>query len=81
MTSARVALAAVLLSAACAREGGGSDRATQAAAVSNAIAAKPAAADSILKANGYTVESYQNAMYEIAKDSAESVRYSAALRQ
>jgi hypothetical protein len=79
MTSARVVLAAVIVSVACAREA--SDRATKTAAVSNAIAAKPAAADSILKANGYTVESYQNAIYEIAKDSAESVRYSAALRQ
>ena len=59
----------------------GSDRATKAATVSNAIAAKPAAADSILKANGYTAESYQATMYEIAKDSAESARYAAALRQ
>jgi hypothetical protein len=52
-------------------------RATAAAAVANAIAAKPAAADSILKANGYTSESFQALMYDIASDSAMSVAYAA----
>jgi hypothetical protein len=79
MTSARVAIAVLICTAACARQE--ADRVTTTANVSNAIAANPTGADSILKANGYTVETYQTALYEIAKDSAESVRYAAALRQ
>lgn len=54
------------------------DRATAAAAVANAIAANPAAADSILSAAGYTRDSFQELMYEIAADSAMSAAYAAA---
>ena len=71
----------VVVAVACARpESGASDtnRVTTAAAVSNAIAANPAAADSILKANGYTAEEFQRVMYEIASDSAQSAAYAAA---
>jgi len=53
-------------------------RAVTAAAVANAIAAHPAAADSILGAAGYTRASFQKLMYEIAADSAMSVAYAAA---
>jgi hypothetical protein len=50
----------------------------QAAAVSNAIAANPAAADSILKANGHTPESFEQLMFRIAADSASAATYAAA---
>lgn len=87
MSSTQV-VAALILLAACGRAGSGdesaaasSDRAAKAASVSNAIAAQPAAADSILKANGYTAEEYQRVMFEIAKDSAESARYAAAIKR
>ena len=50
----------------------------QAAAVSNAIAANPAGADSILKANGHTPESFEQLMFRIAADSASSATYAAA---
>ena len=53
-------------------------RARTAAALANAIAAQPAAADSILSAGGYTRDSYQALMYEIAADSASSAAYAAA---
>jgi hypothetical protein len=53
-------------------------RAQAAAAVANAIDAKPAAADSILQAAGYDRDSYQALMYEIAADSASSAAYAAA---
>ena len=59
----------------------GADRAAAAAAIANAVAAKPAAADSILKANGQTTESFQALMYDIASDSAMSVRYAAARKK
>jgi hypothetical protein len=54
------------------------DRARTAAAVANAIERNPAGADSILRAAGYTRESFQQAMYEIAADSAQSAAYTAA---
>ena len=54
------------------------DRARAAATIANAIAAKPAAADSILTANGHTRESFQRLMYDIAADSALSAVYAAA---
>jgi hypothetical protein len=54
------------------------DRARAAATLANAIAANPTAADSILRANGHTQDSFQNLMYEIAADSAMSAVYSAA---
>jgi hypothetical protein len=77
MKSFALCAAALVLVAACAPK---SD-VTKAAAVSNAITAKPSDADSILKANDYTPESFQTAMYEIAKDSAKSAQYAAAVKQ
>ena len=58
-----------------------SSRARTAAAVANAIEANPAKADSILKAAGYTRDSFQQAMYEIAADSAMSADYAAAKKR
>jgi hypothetical protein len=55
-----------------------SDRALSAARSANAIASNPQAADSILKANGYTQDSFEKLMFEIAADSAMSATYSAA---
>jgi hypothetical protein len=54
------------------------DRAQTAALTANAIAARPAAADSILKAHGYTPDGFQKLMYEIAADSAMSAEYAGA---
>lgn len=54
------------------------ERARKAALVADAIEANPAAADSILRASGYTRESFETAMYEIAADSAMSETYVAA---
>ena len=58
-----------------------SSRARTAASVANAIEANPAKADSILQAAGYTRDSFQQAMYEIAADSAMSADYAAAKKQ
>ena len=57
------------------------NRARTAASVANAIEANPAGADSILRAAGYTRDSFQQAMYEIAGDSAMSAEYAAAKKQ
>jgi len=57
------------------------NRARTAASVANAIEASPARADSILRAAGYTRDSFQQAMYEIAADSAMSAEYAAAKKQ
>lgn len=54
------------------------DRARSAAVAANAIAANPAAADSILKAGGYTRDGFEKLMYEIAADSAMSAAYASA---
>ena len=54
------------------------DRARTAASVANAMAANPAAADSILRAAGYTREGFEALMYEIAADSAMSATFAAA---
>lgn len=54
------------------------DRAQTAANVANAIRANPAGADSILTANGFTRDSFEELMYEIAADSALSATYAAA---
>lgn len=54
------------------------ERARSAAAVADAIAANPSAADSILTAAGYTRESFQRLMYEIAADSGMSAAYASA---
>jgi hypothetical protein len=53
-------------------------RAREAAAIANAIAAKPSAADSILRAAGYTPEEFDRLMYDIAADSAMSAAYTTA---
>jgi hypothetical protein len=80
-----ISLTAMLLLcvANCARDktASAADRATKAAAIANAVAAKPAAVDSILKANGHTSDSFQTLMYEIASDSAMSVAYAAAKKK
>lgn len=90
MSPTRVCVALLMLAAACAGSkenatdtaapatSGVTDRATKAAAVSDAIAANPAAADSILSANGLTREQFQQQMYDIAADSAQSAAYAAA---
>lgn len=91
MSPMRVCAALLVLATACARKESdtpntvgatasapASDRAATTAAVSNAIAANPAAADSILQANGFTREEFQRVMYEIASDSAQSAAYAAA---
>ena len=49
----------------------------QAAAIANAIAANPAAADSILRANGHTPDSFEQLMFRIAADSASAATYAA----
>ena len=75
---------AVLLTAAgCSRgqsasDATASDPVVKAATTAKAIEARPAAADSILTAAGYTRDSFQKLMYEIAADSAKSAAYAAA---
>ena len=54
------------------------DRARAAAAVAKAIEANPAGADSILQAAGYTRDSFEKMIYEIAADSVMSAAYAAA---
>ncbi len=81
-----VGLAALLAVSACAKNDKTADTAAQlaptpvelarsAALTANAVAANPAAADSILKAAGHTQESFQRQMYEIAADSETSAAY------
>jgi hypothetical protein len=86
--------AALLLGVACARDAGEAtdtaaaataaspatpaDRATRAGEMSKAMAANPAAADSILRANQHTPETFERLMFEIAADSALSATYAAA---
>ena len=83
-------LAALVAAGACAKGDNASDTTTAATAtanedpavkaanVANAIAANPAGADSILTANGYTRESFDKQLVDIAADSAMSARYAAA---
>lgn len=90
MRHLRLGSAVLLLVAACARgeqkvdtthteaAAPGADRVQTAAAVADAIERNPAAADSILRSAGYTRDSFQQAMYEIASDSAMSAAYMAA---
>ncbi|HET9454408.1 MAG TPA: hypothetical protein VFO66_09005 [Gemmatimonadaceae bacterium] len=88
MTLLRACAALLVLGTACARTDspagdtmattGGTDRVATAARVSNAIAANPAGADSILQANGMTADEFQRLMYEIARDSSQSAAYAAA---
>jgi hypothetical protein len=59
-------------------QAGASERAVTAARVADAIARSPNAADSILSAAGYTPESWERLMYDIAADSAEAAAYAAA---
>ena len=86
--------ALLLLASACARDAGQTadtaargataaaatptDRAVTAGEMAKAMAANPAAADSILRANQHTPESFERLMFEIAADSAMSARYAAA---
>jgi len=49
-------------------------------AISNAIRANPAVADSVLTANALTAAGLDSLMFRIAADSAMSVRYTAGLR-
>lgn len=91
MTLMRACAALLVLGTACARTEtpatdtgaagattAATDRVATAAMVSNAIAANPAGADSILKANGMTADEFQRLMYDIARDSAQSAAYAAA---
>ena len=87
MTRTLSLIAVALLCAACAKPDAGSDTTAaatpmdsnaKAAMVSDAIMANPAAADSILKANGYTAESFQAEMFAISADSSRSAMYVAA---
>lgn len=82
-------LAALLAVSACAKKDTAADAGAQmapsptalarsAALTANAVAANPAAADSILKAAGHTQESFQRQMYEIAADSEMSAAYASA---
>ena len=94
MTMTRISLVLLVALAACARtddaatDSAGAttaaatmdDRATRAAGISDAIAANPAAADSILTANGMTREQFERTLYDIAADSAQSAAYKAARR-
>jgi hypothetical protein len=87
MTRTHSLIAAALLFAACAKPDAASDTTAatagmdsnaKAAMVSDAIMANPAAADSILKANGYTAESFQAEMFAISADSSRSAMYVAS---
>jgi hypothetical protein len=49
-------------------------------AISNAISANPASADSALQANTLTREGLDSLLFRIAADSAMSARYTAGLR-
>lgn len=80
-----VCLAAAVAVAGCARGETGVDSTTvaadpvvAAAATAKAIEANPAGADSILSAAGYTRESFQQFMYEVAADSTKAAAYAAA---
>lgn len=80
------AAALLLLSACGSREQAGSDtagsgdeaRAAHAAMIADAIEANPVAADSILRAAGYTAVTFERLMYEIARDSVMSAVYTSA---
>lgn len=92
MTITRFSVALLIALAACARtddaatDSAGAmtaattsdDRGARAAAISNAIAANPAKADSILTANGMTREQFDRMLYDVAADSAQSAAYAAA---
>jgi len=54
------------------------DRARDAARVANAMKEHPAAADSVLAAAGFSRDSFEKTMFEIAADSAMSAEYAAA---
>lgn len=84
-----VGLVALLAVSACAKGDKGTDttvvaatsnadRAISAAMTANSMAANPSGADSILKAAGYTRDSFDKLMFEIAADSAMSAAYASA---
>ena len=90
MKAITLAALAILAVGACAKGDAGTDTtsatsatttedpAVKAATVANAIGANPTAADSILTANGYTRDSFDKQLLDIAADSAMSARYAAA---
>ena len=65
-------------SATAATSSAATDTVAAAAATARAIEANPAGADSILKASGYTVESFQQLMYDIAADSSKAAAFASA---
>lgn len=84
-------LAALLLTAACRTDESSEadtiatvapaaerERAVQAAQIANAIDRAPESADSILNAAGYTPDSFERLMYDIAADSADAAAFAAA---
>lgn len=78
--------AIALAMSACSRGDGTADSTTAtpadpviaAATTAKAIEANPTAADSILTAAGYTRESFQQLMYDIAADSTKAAAFAAA---
>lgn len=64
--------------AAAAKVASNVDRARDAARVANAMKEHPAAADSVLAAAGFSRDSFEKTMFEIAADSAMSAEYAAA---
>jgi len=54
--------------------------ATAAAAIAKAIDAAPGQTDSILTANHYTADSFEDLLYAIAADSASAAAYAAAMK-
>lgn len=80
-----VGLAIATMLAGCGRgdtaadsSGASADPVIAAASTAKAIEANPAGADSILKAAGYTLESFQELMYDIAADSTKAAAFVAA---
>lgn len=89
MTSRYLTLLALLAVTAGCTEGAATPAKTQppvadpvivAITIAKAIQAAPTKADSILNQWTYTAESFEKLLAEIAKDSAQSARYSAGMR-
>ena len=89
MTSRTLTLLALLALAAGCSEGAAApikappaatDPVVVAITIAKAIQAAPTKADSILNQWTYTAESFEKLLADIAKDSAQSARYSAGMR-
>jgi hypothetical protein len=89
MTSRNFTLLALLAVTAGCTEGAAAPTKAQPAAtdpvvvaitIAKAIQAAPTKSDSILKQWTYTAESFEKLLADIAKDSAQSARYSAGMR-